>query len=309
MRRRGFTLVELLVVIAIIGVLVALLLPAVQAARESARRTSCMNKMRQVTLAALNYQDAKKHFPPAAGDLVGTEGLSHAAFLLPFFEEEALRSLVDPGLPWHDPINKKARDTPVPQLKCPSQVNDEWMYTNDPAGNLMQDYTANHYEAVLGAKRQLCTGSPASVPASEQYTLDCMISSARGYAATNGIMYHDSSTKRSRTKPREITDGLSKTFLLGELSWDSYSHRSWLVGRTGHYIYSGKNMYTTLRSQARSDFPATIGFPGNDVSFGSQHPGGAHFSNADGSVQFVSEDTGIDILRAFASRAGGESGN
>ena len=65
-------------------------------------------------------------------------------------------------------------------------------------------------------------------------------------------------------------------------------------------------MYTTLKTQPRSDFPATIGFPNNDVSFGSQHPGGAHFSNADGSVQFVSENTGIDILRAFASRAGGE---
>jgi prepilin-type N-terminal cleavage/methylation domain-containing protein len=306
MRHKGFTLVELLVVIAIIGVLVALLLPAVQAARESARRASCMNKLRQLTLAANNYQDARRHFPSAASYLVGVDGFSHAAVLLPYFEEEALRQLVRPDLAWSDPVNKLARDTPVPQLKCPSQVNDEWMYTNDPAGNLMQDYTANHYEAVLGAKRQLCTGTPAAAPASEPYTLDCTVLAARGYAATNGIMYHDSSTKRSRTKPREITDGLSKTFLLGELSWDSYSHRSWIVGRTGSYIYSGKNMYTTLKTQPRSDFPATIGFPNNDVSFGSQHPGGAHFSNADGSVQFVSENTGIDILRAFASRAGGE---
>jgi prepilin-type N-terminal cleavage/methylation domain-containing protein len=300
MRRNAFTLIELLVVIAIIGILIAMLLPAVNAAREASRRTSCANKIRQVTLAAVNYESARRHFP-SASEL--TSGFSHIAILLPYFEEDAVRQLADITLAWTDDKNQRARDTPIPLIKCPSQDDAEWMYTNDPAGDLSLDYVANHYEAVLGAKRQNCPQ-----PAGEIYTIDCAISSARGHAATNGIMYHDSDTKRSQTKVREITDGLSKTFLLGELSWNAYSHRSWIVGRSGHYIYSGKNMFKTLRDQPRSDFPATIGFPNNDVSFGSLHTGGAHFSNADGSVKFVSENTGIDILWAFASRAGGETG-
>jgi hypothetical protein len=119
------------------------------------------------------------------------------------------------------------------------------------------------------------------------------ISEAHGHAATNGIMYHDTPYKSCRMKPKDVVDGLSKTFLLGELSWDSHSHRDWMVGRAGHYIYSGKSIHWALNTKARSDFPPTVNLtPSNDVSFGSRHvPGGVHFSNGDGSVVFVSENT------------------
>jgi prepilin-type N-terminal cleavage/methylation domain-containing protein len=311
MRRKGFTLVELLVVIAIIGILVALLLPAVNSAREAARRTTCKNKIRQTSLAAITYQEANKYFPAAAAIptvATGTNTFSHVAITLAYFEEDGLKKLCNPALAWNDPLNRSARMKAIPALKCPSQEPNEYLYTEDSAGALafIPDVAVNHYEAVLGAKSDASPACPQS--ASEKYTLDCLIQAARGHAATNGIMYHDTPNKRCRTKPKDVADGLSKTFLLGELSWDSHSHRDWMVGRAGHYIYSGKNMTWALNTKARSDFPPTVSLtPGNDVSFGSRHvAGGAHFSHGDGSVIFVNENTGIVLLRAFASRNSGE---
>jgi hypothetical protein len=111
-------------------------------------------------------------------------------------------------------------------------------------------------------------------------------------------------------QPRHVTDGLSKTFLLGELSWDAQNHHMWIVGGHGTYIYSANNMTYTLTSGARTPQPGSPAqdVPGNDNSFGSKHSGGgAHFSCADGSVRFVSENTGIKILHAFANRADGET--
>jgi prepilin-type N-terminal cleavage/methylation domain-containing protein len=311
MRNRGFTLVELLVVIAIIGVLVALLLPAVQAAREAARRTTCVNHLRQATLAAINYQDARKHFPPAANIMAtGSRSYSYVALILPYFEEESLRSLIDYDLTWNHIDNKAARDTVLSIQRCPSQGAD-WMYTSLPGASptvFEESSLAGHYKAVMGAKRQQCEQSPGEI-----YTVDCSITTSAGHVATNGIMYYDSIGKLCRTRPKHITDGLSKTFIIGELSWDAMNHRAWIVGREGGIVYSGNNLMYSLNSYVRTPPsgspiqppPGVEAGLANDVSFGSKHPGGAHFSNADGSVRFVSEDTPIALLWAAASRAGG----
>ncbi|MEX0641325.1 MAG: DUF1559 domain-containing protein [Pirellulales bacterium] len=307
MKRNGFTLVELLVVIAIIGILVALLLPAIQSAREAARRTSCSNKIRQAALATILFQESKKHFPPACTDpLSSTGGISYVMLILPYVEEEALRSLVNPDFRWDAPQNQRARETPLPIFKCPSQNEIEAIGVSIPNEESLgptDSLLAAHYTAVLGAKRQDCPQL-----ANEVYTIDCGISSSSGHAATNGIMYHDTSTKPCRTKSKDITDGLSKTLLIGEQSWDAGYHRTWIVGRVGSFIYSGNNVFCTLNSCARTPQPGSpaLDVDGQDTSFGSKHPGGAHFANADGSAKFVSEDTSIDLLQKAAARADGD---
>ena len=122
--RRGFTLVELLVVIAIIGVLVALLLPAIQSAREAARRTDCINRLRQTLLASLNYESANKKVV-SHGDIYLRDGqiagaLSSQARLMPYMENKAVHDLVDQDTHWRSPRNRVALETPLPFLRCPS---------------------------------------------------------------------------------------------------------------------------------------------------------------------------------------------
>jgi prepilin-type N-terminal cleavage/methylation domain-containing protein len=301
----GFTLVELLVVIAIIGILVALLLPAIQSAREAARRTSCNNKIRQATLATILYQENYKHFPPSMTYPTAAAGVSYISLILPFAEDEALRRLIDTNYLWSDPQNQKARETPLPVFKCPSQSEFEQMFVYVPptVGDLEDGNLAVHYTAVLGAKRKDCPQA-----ANEIYTVDCGISAAAGHAATNGIMYHDTPTKPCKTRPKDITDGLSKTFLFGEQSWDAGYHRVWIVGRQGNFFYSGNNVIYSINSAARIPQPGSPALPAaaNDTSYGSKHPGGTHFANADGSVRFVSENTNIDLLQKAAAREDGE---
>jgi len=305
MRKHGFTLVELLVVIAIIGVLVALLLPAVQAAREAARRATCVNKLRQATLATLNYQDARRHFPPATTrDEDSANGFSFVTLIMPYMDEESLRQLLKPNMSWGDPANREIGTTPLFFLRCPSQGSTELMYTHWPgeSSSLKESNLSIHYGAVLGAK------DPDQGCPQEPYSIDCSVSGS-GFAANNGIMYVDTNKKLSRTKPKEITDGMSKTFLFGEQSWDAGYHRVWIVGRASGFIYSGNNLAYTLNTHMRRNLSGSIVGLVNDVSFGSKHPGGAHFSKADGSVQFVSEDTADKILWMWASRANGEIPN
>src|SRR5689334_9026863 len=108
MRRKGFTLVELLVVIAIIGILVALLLPAINMARESARATQCKNKLKQIALATITFQEANKYFPPSALRPVvansNDTSISYIGLILPFMEEQGLKNLVNVNVGYNDPL-------------------------------------------------------------------------------------------------------------------------------------------------------------------------------------------------------------
>jgi prepilin-type N-terminal cleavage/methylation domain-containing protein len=115
--RRAFTLVELLVVIAIIGILVALLLPAIQAARESARRMDCISRLRQLGIAAHNYHDTMKQFPPHGNY---PTHLSSQARMLPYIENAAIHDLVNQTTHWRDTTNTRAYLTPVTFFRCPS---------------------------------------------------------------------------------------------------------------------------------------------------------------------------------------------
>jgi prepilin-type N-terminal cleavage/methylation domain-containing protein len=318
MLKKGFTLVELLVVIAIIGILVALLLPAINAARESARATECKNKLKQIALATNTFQETNKYFPPSVGKKLGAGYYySYVALILPFMEEQALKNLVRTDLTWIDPVNAAAYKTPLPPFKCPSQDAEEFMFgvvydQTSAAGSpqMGKEALASHYEAVSGGKVAQCDSSNNS---HSIYKLDCAFNpTTAGHVAINGIMILEvpsTSTVSIRIKPKDVTDGLSKTFLIGENSWDTFGHRTWIVGRVTNFVYSAKNIMYSINFAGRlayGAFDAPALYPANDVSFGSKHLGrGCHFSFGDGAVQFVSENTSVEVLRAFASRAGG----
>ena len=143
-RRRGFTFVELLVVIAIIGILVALLLPAIQAAREAARRTQCANNMKNIGLALINYTDVKKRLPAATQfrpnnnvfpNVPNGPGGTWVVEIWPYIEEQALYDQFDKKKPSNDPNNAKVIGVPLPWLICPSDSDKLSPNGVDPAGH------------------------------------------------------------------------------------------------------------------------------------------------------------------------------
>lgn len=310
--RSGFTLVELLVVIAIIGVLVALLLPAVQSARESARRMDCVNRLRQLGLACHNYHNAMKHMPQH-GDAV--TGLSSQARLLPYMEEQNVHNLVNQNVHWRQQSDV-TKNTPLPFLKCPSQEPYQW--TDVAVSGYYGDSQLRcHYQAVFGAKPSPCPGGARGgaldYPASTYTIENCdMNPLGDGGMATNGILYYE-----SQTPLRKVTDGTSNTLLYAELSWDAGLDMTWICGDDigGPYVwaFNGKNVFHPINT---ASYPETWeehdagggDVPWHDVSFGSKHPGGCNVLMADGSLHFIQENVDLlGVYKPMASRASGET--
>jgi prepilin-type N-terminal cleavage/methylation domain-containing protein/prepilin-type processing-associated H-X9-DG protein len=255
-KREGFTLVELLVVIAIIGILVALLLPAIQAAREAARRSDCVNRIRQVALASHNYETSRKRLPSNGdGWFVGTVyagGLSVFAQLLPYMEEQGLQTLVDQKQHWRHGNNRKALTTPLPFLRCPSGANTE--ITDIGHDPVTQEETALrcHYVGILGA-RPGPNKNPPPAGISETPPADGCAPTGAGRGGFNwpeSTYLQFACSKRSsgwtsggtaingaiicgaKVKLSGITDGTSKTMMFGEMSWSVGPQQPWLVGST-----------------------------------------------------------------------------
>ena len=243
---RGFTLVELLVVIAIIGILVALLLPAVQAAREAARRTQCLNQIRQVAIACHNYADVNEHFPSSTDEYF----FSHLAQILPFHEEANLHNLIDFNYRWDAPQNRIAVETVMPGFKCPSIQRLQPCFLLGQGNNTITEDSQlrGHYLAVMGGKRSCPTRF------GDHFTVESTCGRVGG-VATNGIMF-----PQSEIEYRRITDGASNTLLIGELAWlDDGTSRTWIVGSTGAlldnggqiFVYGGKNVFFPMKTQSR----------------------------------------------------------
>lgn len=312
-RPGGFTLVELLVVIAIIGVLVSLLLPAIQAARGAARRTQCQNNLRQLALAAQNYHSAHKSFPigsetpvTAGSEKKHISRMSHVARLLPFMEQQAIYDKIDFKRQWEDGYHMEVRRQRIAGLICPETdpVVDWWYgpggepdYHGEP-GNTVEYPT--HYFGVMGAKGQNTNQTPST-----EYPWAPHDLFRRDYGgwATNGILLRDEVVGMNG-----ITDGSSNTFLFGEMAWERNSYESWLGGLSAYLSGSLviKNIAYPLNSVY---FGSPIGQKDfNSTSFASQHAGrGVHFAMADASCRYVSENIELRLLQALASRDQGET--
>ena len=282
----GFTLVELLVVIAIIGVLVALLLPAVQAAREAARRADCQNRLRQAALACQNHLDARRHFPSASLDgkigayYLDVPAISWIAQVLPYMEDEKVLDLVDENNRWQDPENDLAESTPLPQFQCPSTGTAMKTVVDHPSPATVEGSPLRaHYVAIMGAKHS-CPLSATTWPEST-YTMEACEpewfpnpSGRSGGLASNGLMY-----RHSKVGAKKVTDGMSKTMLIGELSWIQSGHiRTWIVGLSHNessYIYNAENIAWPMRTAYVDTVATEALYKLNDTSLGSEHPGGA----------------------------------
>ena len=281
---RGFTLVELLVVIAIIGMLVALLLPAVQHAREGARRTSCANNVKQIGLAIAGYQDSKGAFPPSSTDdlYVWDDGgtlrnHSWASLITPWFEEGALHDKINFAVSAMAALNQSIAGTVLPIYRCPS-------YTG-PA--LTDD---SHYPPGLYA-----IGNYVSVGATD---IDHIYAIS---VKPEGVIY-----PVSHVRPKEVTDGLSKTMFIAESREERM--RVWIDGRTAantvlpYDLDSGANSIISLNYTPYYNDGDIV----CDYGPSSMHTGGAYHLFGDGSVHFLSNDIGVTIYLALCTRAGGE---
>jgi prepilin-type N-terminal cleavage/methylation domain-containing protein/prepilin-type processing-associated H-X9-DG protein len=307
--RSGFTLIELLVVIAIIGVLIGLLLPAVQKVREAANRIRCQNNLKQLAVAAHGYHDARGTFPPGLhmGVNMGggryAEGTSWMVELLPYIEQENLHRKWD----YEDFRNNVAggMTSTTGQIllidRCPSDPLNLQTYFNSVIPEARGYYGLGTYGGNAGRRSY----PPTALSRDGIFSLDTTVRLA------------------------DVTDGSSNTFLLGERAhrdpeydriavvWPSLSPiadmGAWagVVASQNGGPLCGHTLSTAMpiNYQVPPDTPVGDSTVRDDrlCAFGSLHPGGANFALADGSVRFVSEQTPLDLLQALSTRSVGEA--
>ncbi|MEZ6121810.1 MAG: DUF1559 domain-containing protein [Planctomycetaceae bacterium] len=296
--RNGFTLIELLVCIAVVAILIALLLPAVQSAREAARRMQCRNNLKQLALGIHNYHDTYQCFPVNMGpwSIPATpwtpmNGKGWIVSVLPYLDQQPLYDAFTPyfagdffaGGGLKTPSCEPLMQTQLSLLKCPSDGSVDGLHSTffQWEGT---EVAATSYKGVLGDTQ---VGGLASIHSGS--LPDCHDS-----GRCNGLFYR--SSWRSAERFRNITDGSSQTLLVGEDVPEQNDHSA--------AFYSNGDWASC--HVPLNWFPGTPQDWPNVVSFRSRHPGGAQFALADGSVHFVSENIDHQLYRALSTKNGGE---
>jgi prepilin-type N-terminal cleavage/methylation domain-containing protein/prepilin-type processing-associated H-X9-DG protein len=317
--RVGFSLVEVLVAMAIIGVLVATLLPAIQASREAARRVQCVSQLRQLGIAANSHATATRHFPAGVqqwffNSAVSYRGIPLFAYLLPHLEEANALVKWDYGDPINNANQGSRSNTAIvlPLLLCPSddiQQNPIVMSSRNWVYGLTS-YGGNG-------------GTRSYFP---------MQSTADGIFHTTGEA-SEPKTRQHPIRPREVTDGLSKTILFGERSHDDPNYKSFNDAAWGEPLdqqgwwgaSTSRKMigHVTMSALAPINYQLPFSFAGRGgqspsadsfnafqhyvdmriCAYGSAHPGGAVFCFADGSTRFLVSETDMTVLRAVSTRS------
>jgi prepilin-type N-terminal cleavage/methylation domain-containing protein/prepilin-type processing-associated H-X9-DG protein len=303
-RRAGFTLIELLVVIAIIAILIALLVPAVQKVREAAARSQCSNNMKQLALGLHGYHDNHKTFPKCPN--LSSTSIGWNSFVLPYIEQDTVWRTMNPQIgAYVTGVNRTAGGNLIPIFYCPSygEKFSSSSIDNVPSGALA--YTT-HYIGNAGPKgTNPVTGTPYNVNGNP---------TSQGGLACDGILpYHPFFSTTEPAVPdgvriTMITDGTSSTLMLFEASWIGLetspgSLRSWVRGclwNNDCFVQRNvTNAMNTVKYNGGGNF--------NDVSMGSNHPGGCNVAMGDGSVRFLFRSLDLNtVLLPLASRNGGE---
>jgi prepilin-type N-terminal cleavage/methylation domain-containing protein/prepilin-type processing-associated H-X9-DG protein len=316
----GFTLVELLVVITIIGILIALLLPAVQAAREAARRMQCSNNMKQITLAFHNYESAHRSFPlclclwtyGSAAQSSGHSTFSNLAYILPYIEQQGIfdqlsfkkntfEGSATPGSATYNP-NLVYAGTVISTYVCPTDPSSTERVTKNPKHardcmNAVPATTGRSYFASGWVHNCINTSKN---PSGE-------LKSHNGYCLNTGGDGFQPLDNRQARKASDIKDGLSNTLAFGEMVPECYNWSSWIYGDAQYtYTANGINMHAYDKVCCKSEGASWGANWTNCWSFRSKHPGGMNGSMADGSVSFINDAINMNVFMSLGTIAGGE---
>jgi prepilin-type N-terminal cleavage/methylation domain-containing protein/prepilin-type processing-associated H-X9-DG protein len=301
--RKGFTLIELLVVIAIIGVLIGLLLPAVQKVREAANRMKCANNLKQLALAMHSYHDAYGVLMDGGHTVTISYPMGWVPRLMPFFEEnnryQLLSTHVATGLDGIGPYRTVYTGitgvitTPISILVCPSS----------PLGDVSPDSTSAYASnpATQGALhyRSNCGASGVGTVVQPAFNASRLF-------VTSGILYPNSAVHWT-----DVTDGTSNTLMFGESSAALWTLGSEGFGGIqpwtwGFYYYDATDYLTIDYKVVTHPINYNGSFNYNETPYTSAHTGGVNVAMCDGSVRFLATTTALNVLQALATRANGE---